>query len=307
MAFSASWIAQIAGRLIAGTGGVLMNVQMTKMVADWFADQEIDTAMAIIGNASPFGIALALVTLPRIAASSGRIFASFAVASYLMIALVALAVLYLPPPRRAVSLPGPSLWPDRRTILAVLLAGVIYGLYNASLVTIFGFGPLMLTERGWTIYSAGSTTSVVLWLVAVSLPVGGWLADRTGASSTILLAGLIGFALALVLASRTDAVLPAFVLLGIAGGLPCGPIMSLPARILAPETRSIGMGLVFTVYYAIQVAGPWLVGRIAEMAGSPRFAFDVGAIYLCVAIGVWVVFRQLANGLISTRAFTASG
>jgi MFS family permease len=37
MALSDSWGAQIAGRLVAGAGGVLLNVQMTKMVTDWFA------------------------------------------------------------------------------------------------------------------------------------------------------------------------------------------------------------------------------------------------------------------------------
>ena len=53
------------GRLMAGTGGVLLNVQMTKMVADWFAGKEIATAMAIFVNSWPAGVALSLLTLPR--------------------------------------------------------------------------------------------------------------------------------------------------------------------------------------------------------------------------------------------------
>ena len=47
MALSSSWSVQIPGRLVSGAGGVIFNVQMTKMVADWFAGQEIATAMAI--------------------------------------------------------------------------------------------------------------------------------------------------------------------------------------------------------------------------------------------------------------------
>src|SRR6202008_3363947 len=125
-------------------------------------------------------------------------------------------------------------------VWAVLAAGLIYGLYNVSLIDILCFGPLMLTESGWAMAAASSTTSVVLWLMALSLPAGGFLADRTGRRTTILLGGLIAFAGALVLASRVEAVLPAFVLLGIVGGLPCGAIMSLPARVLAPATRSVG-------------------------------------------------------------------
>src|ERR1700716_4086958 len=63
MALSVSWSGQIAGRLVAGAGGVLLNVQMTKMVADWFAGKEIATAMAIFVNSWPAGIAIALVTV----------------------------------------------------------------------------------------------------------------------------------------------------------------------------------------------------------------------------------------------------
>jgi MFS family permease len=160
---------------------------------------------------------------------------------------LALALLYRAPPNPVPIAPRQSLWSDRQGVWAVLAAGLIYGLYNASLVMIFGFGPLMLTERGWTIAAAGSATSVALWLAAVSLPAGGLLADWTGHSSTILLAGIVAFAGALVVAPRADAVMPAFIFLGIVSGLPCGPIMSLPARVLAPQTRSVGIGLCFTV------------------------------------------------------------
>ena len=50
MAVLPSWEAQIAGRLLAGIGGVLLNVLMSKMVTDWFGDREIATAMAIFVN-----------------------------------------------------------------------------------------------------------------------------------------------------------------------------------------------------------------------------------------------------------------
>ena len=47
MASSPTWTVQVAGRLVSGAGGVLLTVQMTKMVTDWFAGREIATAMAI--------------------------------------------------------------------------------------------------------------------------------------------------------------------------------------------------------------------------------------------------------------------
>src|SRR5258707_7951245 len=71
MALSASWGVQIAGRLIAGAGGVMLNVQMTKMVTDWFAGREIATAMAIFVNSWPAGVAISLLTLPAIGTAFG--------------------------------------------------------------------------------------------------------------------------------------------------------------------------------------------------------------------------------------------
>ncbi|HVM78330.1 MAG TPA: MFS transporter [Stellaceae bacterium] len=174
-------------------------------------------------------------------------------------------------------------------------AGVVYGLYNVSLTTILAYGPLMLVERGWTFAAASSVTSLVLWIVTLSLPGGGYLADRTGQRGLILVGGLFVFSAAMALAPRTDAALPVFALLGIASGLPCGAIMSLPTRILSPATRAARMGILLTVYYVINVCGPWLIGRIAELSGSPRFAFDVSAIALCGAIVFWFIFRRLAN------------
>ena len=71
MAFSDSWNGQVAGRLVAGAGGVLLNVQMTKMVADWFAGKEIATAMAIFVNSWPAGVAVSLLALPVIGTAYG--------------------------------------------------------------------------------------------------------------------------------------------------------------------------------------------------------------------------------------------
>jgi len=83
--------------------------------------------------------------------------------------------------------------------------------------------------------------------------------------------------------------------LGITSGLPCGAIMALPTQVLAPETRSVGMGIMFTVYYAVNVGGPWVIGLIAKQAGSARFAFDASAISLGVAVILWLFFRHLAS------------
>src|SRR5262249_29252905 len=71
MGLSASFAMLAAGRLIAGTGAVLFNVMVTKMVADWFAGREIVTAMGILISSWPLGLALGLMGFAPLAAAHG--------------------------------------------------------------------------------------------------------------------------------------------------------------------------------------------------------------------------------------------
>jgi MFS family permease len=97
MALSDSWSMQIAGRLVGGAGGVLLNVQMTKMVADWFAGKEIATAMAIYVNSWPAGVAVALLTLPAIGTAYGVSAVYLAVTALIALGLVLLTAAYRSP------------------------------------------------------------------------------------------------------------------------------------------------------------------------------------------------------------------
>ena len=281
MAWSTSWTVQIAGRLVAGAGGVLLNVQMTKMVADWFAGKEIATAMAIFVNSWPAGVALALLTLPSIGTADGVGAVYLAVAALTALGFVLLAAAY-PPPANSVTGTATSTPLGRNTAIAVITAGLIWGLYNVGFAMIFSFGPSMLVERGWSIAAAGSTISIVLWLTVFSVPLGGVLADRSGRPELVLVAGCVVFAMLMIGLPRSHAVVLTIVALGLVSGQPAGSILSLPARVLQPGTRAVGMGLFFTLYYAAMMLGPVVGGACAKWAGSASAAFDFGAIVVLV-------------------------
>jgi MFS family permease len=204
MAVSDSWGMQIAGRLIAGGGGVLLNVQMSKMVTDQFAGKEIATAMAIFVNSWPAGVALSLLTLPAIGAAHGVTAVYLAVAAAVALGILLLAVTYRPPAQVA-AVAATSARLDRHAIAAVVVAGLIWGLFNVGFAMIFSFGPTLLVERSWSITQAGSAISIVLWLAVVSVPLGGMLAGRTRRPQTILVVTCILFALLMLLLPRTSA------------------------------------------------------------------------------------------------------
>jgi predicted MFS family arabinose efflux permease len=276
MALGESWSWQVAGRLIAGGGGVLLNVQMTKMVADWFAGKEIATAMAIFVNSWPAGIAASLLTLPSVGTAYGIYAVDLFVAALVVIG-IALAMTYSPPQGLAATATA-SARPDLRTTLAVIVAGLIWGLFNVGFAVVFSFGPTMLVERGWTIAEAGSVISIVLWLAVISVPMGGFVADALKRPQAVLVIGsLVTMALMLSLA-HTDAVVATVIALGLISGQPAGPIMSLPARVLQPHTRAIGMGVFYTVYYSAMALGAIIAGAAAKQTGSAASAFDFGAL-----------------------------
>jgi MFS family permease len=294
MALGDNWSWQIAGRLVAGAGGVLLNVQLTKMVADWFAGKEIATAMAILVNSWPAGIAIALVTLPHIGTAYGIGAVNLAVTASLAVAAM-LAASYRPPKNITVATSAAATRLDVRALLAVAIAGMMWGLFNVGFNMIFSFGPSMLTEHGWSIAAAGSAISIVLWIAVVSVPLGGLVADRSNRPQAVLILGCLLFALLMVALPRTDAVIAVVIALGLISGQPAGPLLSLPARVLQPATRAIGMGVFYTVYYGAMMLGPVIAGAAANRSGSAGAALDFGAAVLIACPLLLLAFNHIAT------------
>src|SRR5262249_17264820 len=67
VAASPTYLVASAGRTVSGMGGVLLNVLLAKMVADWFAGKEISTAMGVMLGAWPAGIGVAVASLGALA------------------------------------------------------------------------------------------------------------------------------------------------------------------------------------------------------------------------------------------------
>ena len=126
------------------------------------------------------------------------------------------------------------------------------------------------------------------------IPIGGYLADRSGRRDTIIATGLLGFALTLIAALYVPlwAVPGVFVLLGLIAGLPAGPIMSLPSMVLRAENRALGMGVFFTIYYVAFMVTPAIAGWLADQAGTASAPFILGAVMLAVCLAALGLFRR---------------
>jgi MFS family permease len=285
----------LVGRIVSGVGGLVLNVLMTKMVIDWFAGKNVSTALAIYIGSWPVGIALGLLILPALAASTDLHAAWTALTIFTVAALLLFAFVYRTPDGATPS--------DTRIKLNALpwtplaFAALLWGLYNAAFAMIFSFGTLVLEERGMPIPTASSAISVYILAATITIPIGGWLADRTGRANRVIFVSLVGAMLVFpaVLYLPDSLLLVALVLGGLLAGLAPGPIVAMPGLILSPQTRAFGTGVFYSIYYLLMMIAPALAGGLADHVGDVNVAFVLGSVMMLLAIFSHQAFRQTAS------------
>lgn len=299
MGVTASFAGLSVGRLLSGTGAVLMNVLMTKMVADWFAGREIGTAMAILIASWPLGLALGLLTFVPLGAWLGWQMVMHAAALVCLAWLVVIALVYRDPPgtpaqqvaRLAINLTA-------REWMLVSVAGWIWGTFNVAYIVLVSFLPSLFAERGFSLAAASSLASLLGWVIIATVPLGGLLADRTGRLQLIMTVGFVGAVVATTALALAGNPLVPFVVLLLVVGFPAGPIMTLPASALRTESRAPGMGVYYTWYYAVMAGFPALAGMARDAAQSAAAPVLFAAAMMLAAAGGLAVFRFAARRML---------
>jgi MFS family permease len=293
---SAEWALGL-GRALSGAGFLFSSLYFTKMIADWFDGREIATAMSLLVMSWPFGIAMGQVSFAWLVEVHGWQ-APFAVAS-LYCALAALGVLlFYRPPHDQQPVTGAA---QKRLTgqewRLILCAGAAWGVFNAGYVVYLTFGPKMLTTLGYGAVAAATVISAGSWLMVLSGAACGQIADRFGRRDTILMICMSGAVAALVLLGIPGTGLVASLLFGLLGMAPAGVIMALAGQAVRPERRALGMGVFFTLYYAIMAAAPPLSGAIFDSTGSPQGPLVFGMILFASVVPCAIIFRHfLARG-----------
>jgi predicted MFS family arabinose efflux permease len=275
-AASHGWLA--VGRLMGGAGFAIVTLVLTKMVTAWFHQREMSAAMGILLASWPCGVALGLLVEPSLVAGAGWPVMMVLVAAVCCALGLIVATLYRAPGDEAPLVPLPRR-PRLSRLEAVLatLAGLAWGGVNLGLVVFFSFGPVLLEAHGFAPVRAGLIIGLGLWVTAVSLPLGGMIAERIHRPTLVISisAGLAALPLYLLPLGISPA------LLSIAFGLALGPlsaaVMALPGTVLSPATRGVGLGLFYAIFFAEVALGPVLAGWAAESGAGPAGALWFGA------------------------------
>ena len=287
-----SYAPAFAGRLVSGIGAVMLNVLLAKMVADWFQDRELATAMALLVTSWPFGIGLALLILGPLSEAASWRLALDAAAWVCIGALFAVASMYRRPPRdSAPATPFAAL--TRRQFALAAIAGLAWTFYNVAYILVVSFVPVLLAANGLHAGSAAVVTSFATWPLMLTVPLGGWLADRTGRGHTIMIGGFIAMALTMPFMLLAPSPLAMLALFGLLAGPAGGIIAALPGRVLPTHARHMGLGLFFTLYYLGMALLPGVAGWLRD-----RFQFDsaplaFGAALLVAAALCVIAFRRI--------------
>jgi len=285
------FITAAAGRLLSGVGAVLMNILLAKMVADWFADREMSTAMGVMLTSWPVGLGIATATLGALATHASWRTAIVATALVAALGLVLIAFAYRDPPRTAARSAERRVRLTGRELALATSGGFAWGCFNASLVAIIAFGPGLLIARGASLGDAGFTVSLAIWLTMLSVPLGGLLSDRLGRPNVMIVAGSLVAALVTMLLPAITHSLLAFCLVGLAIGAPPGALMALLPKAVASERLATALGVYYTTYYVVMAAVQLAAGGVRDLFGSPAAPILLAALVMAATIVGFAVFR----------------
>jgi MFS family permease len=289
--------AVVAGRALSGIGAVLLNVLLTKMLTDWFAERELVLAMSVFVNSWPTGIGLALITLGPLAENVSWQAAFYATSLVCAVSLAPIILFYQAPgsqkgaPRQPTSFTRLS--PAEMALAG--LAGTIWALYNAAYAILLGFTPSFLLASGYSVAGAGFMLGLHTWVFVVSCLVGGFLVQRFGRTNALMVIGFVGFGVCLVMLPLVAYPTLILVTMAALSGPPAGVIIALPAEVIKPENRATGFGFFITWYYVGMATLPALAGWLYDISGNPGAPFYFGGGLMVVCLFTLLAFKYLQH------------
>ncbi len=282
------------GRVVAGTGGVIITVLMVKIVGDLFEGREVVTALAVLMNSWPVGITIGLWAQGSLAESWGwqMVFLTAGIGSGVGFLLV--AAMYRPrSPRAPVHGPLLRIRITRLEAVLVSLSGLIWVLYNAGYLMVLSFGPAMLVARGMEVAAAGLLIANATFVYMFAIPIGGWLSARLGRPNLIMVICFLASALSVGAVPLVDEPLPLFILAAIFIGIPTGNVMALTVETVRAAHRNTGTGLFHTWNHAGLFVMPVFAGWLGDLTADPSTPMFFGALTLVVAIGLLAALRLI--------------
>lgn len=303
----------LAGRLVGGAGNAVLSVLVSAMVAEWFRDRDLSTALAIVFISWQFGLAVALAVFPAIAEAASWRWACHLTTLVCLTVAALVALTYRSPPGTVAatptaagrrSMPSLRLIARRQSILPTL-AGIIWTAYNVGQVIFLTYAPPLLASTGISVTEASRTVSLTVWVTMATMPLGGLLTDRCGRPLMPVAVGSLGAAAAGTAFSLGAPPMLSCIIAGLFLGLPAGGILALPARHSAPGDTAWSLGWFMTVFYILMTLIQMLAGLIRDRTGSDLVTVEFGCALLALAAVGLIPFELARRALRPSPAMAA--
>ena len=273
----------------------MVNVLMTKMVADWFPGKQVSFATAILIVSWPLGLALGLVINGQLLTFTTWEFVMWFGAGVSLASMMLVWMAYRDPPNLVAQTGGFKLNLTSAEATLCLLAGCLWSVYNVGFIMLPSFGGSFFVSIGFDKVEAAFIASIASWALILLVPVGGYIGARWGFQNLILFVAFAVGTAGMAWIPLTDYPVLVFILTGSIAVLPAGLIVSLPAHVLRPEARSAGMGLYFTMYYLGFATLPELAGWARDYTGSPGAPIQFGAVMFFASAIFLILFLLLKS------------
>jgi predicted MFS family arabinose efflux permease len=273
----------LAGRLVAGSGGVLVMMLVTRMAAERFAGPRSASAVASVLASWPGGMALALLVIGPFAQWAGWR------AALLLTAAVPLVFVASRGWVRSAAAAAPAGSPpmfsfSTAEVRTVVLVCIAWALINGAFSAYVAFLPALFNERGLDVGDAAMLSSLAVGSMALLVPFGGWVADRTRRPRLVMVGGsLLGAAaVALTVAPFAPAVWVMLLAAGVLIALPPGPMGAALAAGVGPGARAAA----FAIFSMSSNLGTLIMPAIAGAAGDVFATAAAAILAAAVALAI---------------------
>jgi cyanate permease len=283
----------LLSRAVEGAGFVVTVVAIPSLLIAAAVDRDRRIVPSLWGTYMPVGMAVALAVTPLVVATSG--WRPWWQVNAALLTGLALAVAWSNSrTRRLRPLPAAPFAGSLRILLrqpAALLLALIFACYTFQFLSVLGFLPTILQERGSSVRLAGALTALAVLANALGNLSAGWLFTRGAAPRWLICTGIIGMAAAelVVFSPRYSwslQYLATVAFSSIAGLVPASIFTAIP-DVAPAAARSTMMGIAVQASHVGQLVGPPTVAAVAAAAGgwsaSPLVLVPVAAIGLTAA------------------------
>lgn len=294
---AASFPTIFLARLIAGCGGVLLNLMLNKMVMLWFSGKNLPLAMGLFTTSFPFGVGLAALTpilLTHQPWQKLNLIAELAS----VLGFIVIGFFYSSPTKPhsapAVNAATTARLISSRSLALISLSGAAWTIFYSATVVVISFAATSLISLGVDQRLASSSISLLSWLSIPAVSIGGFFLSRLSSPLFFTVAtSLCSSALLLLLYSFPDYVVLLAILAGLASGLPVSYYVSLPADAVEKNERGIGIGIFYTWFYVGIACFPVIAGALQDATRLPSTPLLLAAMLPIPAVALLFAYRSL--------------